>query len=645
MLRQSPCVALVVGIVIFAPALATLAVEQVRGESTLGTPLAPEMIADERPPPSATSPATISPGAELPNPESPLADIPLRTRHPSRTFLPGLPEVGLTDPASSLADTDETQVIQLVYDTYSRYSEREDGERVEFELDGFRTVYRPQFGKVAHYPDLMTLGTDWEIETTMRHYTLNERSNVWFEAEWLPVRNRNERMPHLIGKSALEILAIGADVFPAQRRTIAITTYRVKVSYLGRSEEYRASVRWRLDEEQNVEFSVVDNVVPEVGWAIGETAPPSGASGPARAELPFERAIAASTTTSCVANTSATVYSQQKADYNNFEHHSGRHEAVYIGSFDCSCDQACTSRCSAGFLASACQDYGDLAGGPDLEHRANRRIETKDGLKAEGHLEAAGCVSGLGCFVQSCPGGACGSITTQVSFGVLSISFSTTAPTILNASFDSSTTCARCTEQDPEDSQTPSDGPIIQGCAPDCGSPIVVDLDRGGFRFTDLAGGVRFDLDGDGHAEQVAWIAPGSGDGWLVLDRDGDGLITSGAELFGNYTPQPPSDEPHGYAALAVFDQPAAGGDGDGAITPADAVFAGLRLWIDANHDGVSQPDELIPLAAAGIRAIHLDYVTSARRDEHGNELRYVSRVRLVRGMTRSADVFLLIGD
>lgn len=645
MLRQSPqLAALVVGIVTFAPALATLDAEQVRGESGLGTPLAREMVADERPPPSTTSPATASPGAESPNPESPLADIPLRTRHSSRTFLPGLPQVGLADPASKFADVDETQVIQLAYDTYSRYSEREDGERVEFELDGFRTVYRPQFGSVAHYPDLMTLGADWEIQTTMRHYALNDQSSVWFEAEWLPVRNRNERMPHLIGQSALEILAIGADQFPAQRRTIAITTYRVKVSYLGRSEEYRASVRWRLDEEQNVEFSVVDNVVPEVGWAIGETTPPAGTSGPPRAELPFERATAASTTASCVANTWATVYSNQQVDYNSFEHKSGRHEAVYIGSFDCSCDQACASRCSAGFLASACQDYGDLAGNADLEHRATRRVEAKNGLRVDGHLEAAGCVSGLGCFVQTCPGGACGSITTQVSFGVLSISFSTTAPTILDASFDNSTTCARCTETDPGDADTPTDGPAIDHC-PDCGTPIVVDLDRGGFRFTDLAGGVRFDLDGDGHAEQISWIAPGSGDAWLVLDRDGDGAITTGAELFGNFTPQPPSDEPHGYAALAVFDQPAAGGDGDGAITPADAVFAELRLWIDADHDGVSQPDELISLAEAGIRAIHLDYVTSARRDEHGNELRYVSRVRLVRGMTQSADVFLLVGD
>lgn len=197
-------------------------------------------------------------------------------------------------------------------------------------------------------------------------------------------------------------------------------------------------------------------------------------------------------------------------------------------------------------------------------------------------------------------------------------------------------------------------------CAPSCGgggeepttddkgttdSPIVLDLDRGGFRFTDLAGGVRFDLDGDGAAERVSWIAPGSGDGWLALDRDGDGAIRSGTELFGNFTPQPPSAEPHGFAAFAVYDQPSSGGDGDGAITAGDAVFGALRLWVDADHDGVSQPGELIPLAAAGIRSIDLGYVTSAHRDEHGNELRYASRVGLATATTLCADVFLLSDD
>lgn len=121
-----------------------------------------------------------------------------------------------------------------------------------------------------------------------------------------------------------------------------------------------------------------------------------------------------------------------------------------------------------------------------------------------------------------------------------------------------------------------------------------------------------------------------------------NGAIDSGAELFGNFTPQPPSPEPHGYLALAVFDTSAAGGDGDGSITSADAVYPALRLWIDADHDGISQSHELSTLAAWEIEEVDLDYVASRRRDRHGNELRYASSVRFVRGTSQCADVFLL---
>lgn len=192
-----------------------------------------------------------------------------------------------------------------------------------------------------------------------------------------------------------------------------------------------------------------------------------------------------------------------------------------------------------------------------------------------------------------------------------------------------------CGEQDPID-------PVIQGCAPECGSPIVIDLDRGGFDFTDLAGGVVFDLDGDGEGEHIAWLATGSGDGWLALDRNGNGTIDNGSELFGNFTPQPPCAEPHGYRALAAYDIESNGGDGDGVITAGDAVYSALRLWLDANGDGGSQSHELFPLASLGVLSVGLDYVTAERRDRHGNRLRYASLVRLQRGTTQSVDVFLL---
>jgi hypothetical protein len=110
------------------------------------------------------------------------------------------------------------------------------------------------------------------------------------------------------------------------------------------------------------------------------------------------------------------------------------------------------------------------------------------------------------------------------------------------------------------------------------------------------------------------------------LDRNLNGYIDDGTELFGNVTDQPDSSEPNGFAALAVFDEPDFGGDGDGVISNSDAVFSELRLWIDWSHDGYSDATELIKLSETGILWIDLDYRKSRRQDRHGNELRYLSK-------------------
>ena len=174
------------------------------------------------------------------------------------------------------------------------------------------------------------------------------------------------------------------------------------------------------------------------------------------------------------------------------------------------------------------------------------------------------------------------------------------------------------------------------------GCPILIETGNGGFTLTDAADGVDFDLVGHGVPSRVAWTEPGGDDAWLVLDRNGDGRIDDATELFGDRTPQPPAGERHGFLALALFDQPAHGGDGDGWIGAGDAVFDDLRLWLDHDHDGVSDLGELIPLASADIEAIGLDFFRSQRRDRHGNRFRYSARVRLASGGHRLAtDVFL----
>jgi hypothetical protein len=151
------------------------------------------------------------------------------------------------------------------------------------------------------------------------------------------------------------------------------------------------------------------------------------------------------------------------------------------------------------------------------------------------------------------------------------------------------------------------------------GTPLVLAFVGDPVRFTNASG--DFDLAGREASVDTDWVS--SQTPWLAMDRNDNGSIDDGSELFGSMTDLPDGHRaPNGFVALAALDD-----DGDGRITARDAAFGRLLVWRDANQDRRSQPSELTPAADAGLVSIDLGYRVEPRCDGDDCE---IERARFV---------------
>jgi hypothetical protein len=164
-------------------------------------------------------------------------------------------------------------------------------------------------------------------------------------------------------------------------------------------------------------------------------------------------------------------------------------------------------------------------------------------------------------------------------------------------------------------------------------TPLVLDLNGDGVQTLGIEQGVQFDLLNTGAKQNVGWVD--KHDGLLVMDLNGDGQVNNGSELFGDRTVL--ADGSHakdGWAALAAQDSNA-----DGVIDATDANFDKLRVWVDANSDGITDAGELRTLADAHIASINLNH-TGGSVQQNGNVVEAASSFTTTDGATHEvADV------
>ena len=147
--------------------------------------------------------------------------------------------------------------------------------------------------------------------------------------------------------------------------------------------------------------------------------------------------------------------------------------------------------------------------------------------------------------------------------------------------------------------------------------PLALDLNGNGIETLAANGhdGALFDHERLGIRTATGWVH--SNDGLLVHDRDGDGKISDGSEIFGDNTPlKNGQTAAHGFAALAELDE-----NGDGKVDAADKTFSKLGVWRDLNHNGISEEGEIFALKDLRIKSLNLGYTQADKDLGNGNTL------------------------
>ena len=175
--------------------------------------------------------------------------------------------------------------------------------------------------------------------------------------------------------------------------------------------------------------------------------------------------------------------------------------------------------------------------------------------------------------------------------------------------------------------------------------PLTLDLDGDGIETVgiDINSPILFDHDGDGIKTATGWLA--SDDGFLVLDRSGNGAIDNGTELFGDSMLVSDGQggtrkAVDGFDALASVDS-----NRDGVIDSSDAEFSNLRVWRDLNQDGISQADELSTLAELGVASINVTKTENNTNLPNGNAIADLGTFMRVDGSVSATGTLGQVGD